>query len=113
MEVSPTDYLTLCSSVRNIFRPKDSHTDAGEIVQHIIPTVNARIAGPGYPLRKDPEWNGFRDWYNLYFGSHHPGFCQFVFGDGHVRALDVTISTTVLGYMATKSDDDIVPHNAL
>ena len=75
--------------------------------------VNARIAGPGYPLRKDPEWNGFRDWYNLYFGSHHPGFCQFVFGDGHVRALDVTISTTVLGYMATKSDDDIVPHNAL
>ena len=47
--------------------------------------VNSRIAGPGYGLVSDLEWNGYADWWNLYFGSHHPSLCQFVFGDGDAR----------------------------
>ena len=74
--------------------------------------VNSRIAGPGFGLVSESEWNEYDDWWNLFFGSHHPSVCQFVFGDGHVRALDVTISTTVLGYMATKADDEVLPHTA-
>ena len=58
--------------------------------------VNSRVAGPGYALVRNPDCDDFSDWYNLYFGSSHPGLCHFVMGDGHVRALGVDVSTTVL-----------------
>ena len=74
--------------------------------------VNSRIVGPGYPLVSDPEWDDFPDWFSLYFGSSHPGICHFVFGDGHVRPLSVHASTTVLGYMATKADDEVIPNSS-
>ena len=74
--------------------------------------VSARIVGPGYPLVRDPEWDDYPDWFTLYFGSYHPGICHFVFGDGHVRGLSVDSSTTVLGYMATKADEEVIPNGA-
>ena len=74
--------------------------------------VNSRMAGPGFGLVRDPNWDAYADWDNLYFGSSHPGICQFVFGDGHVRALDVNINTSVLGFMATKADAEVVPSGA-
>ena len=70
--------------------------------------VNSRFAGPGYGLVQDSAWNDFDPWYNLYFGSSHPGVCQFVFGDGHVTTLSVVISQQVLGYLATKAGDEVV-----
>ena len=42
------------------------------------------------------------------FGSHHPGVCQFVFGDGSVRALSVTTSTTILWNLARVNDGNSV-----
>ncbi len=74
--------------------------------------VNARFAGPGFGLVRDPDWNDFSDWYSLYFGSYHPGICQFVFGDGRVDVLNVSINTTVLGYLATKAGGETIPGNA-
>ena len=75
--------------------------------------VIARFAGPGYGLVRDPDWDdGFLGWGNPYFGSHHPGICQFVFGDGRVDVLSVNINTTVLGYLATKASGEIIPGNA-
>jgi prepilin-type N-terminal cleavage/methylation domain-containing protein len=79
----------------------------------ILSTV-ARIAGPGIELKADPEWD---DWpssisENWYFGSAHPGICQFVFGDGHVDSLNVETSTTILGYLTTKAGDETVPADA-
>ena len=72
--------------------------------------VNSRVAGPGYALVRHPDWDDFPDWYNLYFGSSHPSLCNFVMGDGHVRSLGVDVSTTVLGYMATKARSEVLPN---
>ena len=66
-----------------------------------------RHAGPAYGLAPNSEWN---DWpsHNWYFGGPHTGVCQLVFGDGHVQALSVNISTTVLGYLATKAHEEVI-----
>jgi prepilin-type N-terminal cleavage/methylation domain-containing protein len=42
------------------------------------------------------------------FGSAHAGICQFVFVDGHVEALNVSIDSQALGYMALKDDGEVV-----
>ncbi len=38
------------------------------------------------------------------FGSWHPGVCQFVFGDGSVRAVKNTIDNTTMGRLAERAD---------
>ena len=70
--------------------------------------VSGRVAGPRFGLVADPNWDDFLQRSNMYFGSVHPGTCQFLFGDGHVRPLDVDISTTVLGYLATKAGGELI-----
>jgi prepilin-type N-terminal cleavage/methylation domain-containing protein/prepilin-type processing-associated H-X9-DG protein len=47
----------------------------------------------------------------LVFGSAHPGICQFVFLDGHVEPLEVSIDTQVLGYMAERADGQVINRN--
>ncbi len=58
-----------------------------------------RDAGPGIALAQGPTTPA-----SARFGSWHPGVCQFVFGDGSVQALPVSINTTVLGNLADVSD---------
>jgi prepilin-type N-terminal cleavage/methylation domain-containing protein len=62
----------------------------------------ARAAGASYPLARP------RDSYNIQFGSYHPGICQFVMCDGTVRALDISINGTMLGYLAVRNDGNPV-----
>ncbi|GDY08300.1 prepilin-type N-terminal cleavage/methylation domain-containing protein [Planctomycetia bacterium] len=38
------------------------------------------------------------------FGSHHPGVCQFVFGDGHVATLNVAVDIDILHKLAVRND---------
>ena len=38
------------------------------------------------------------------FGSHHPGVCQFVFADGHVATLNVSVDIDVLHKLAVRND---------
>lgn len=66
--------------------------------------VFARIAGPGFQLAMRPE-----DTYNINFGSYHAGVCQFVFGDGSVAGVSITINTVVLGNLACRNDGAIIP----
>lgn len=54
-------------------------------------------AGSGAPLAKGPSGSG-------QFGSYHPGICQFVLGDGSIRALSVSIDVANLGYLANRQD---------
>ncbi|MGE3804782.1 MAG: DUF1559 domain-containing protein [Gemmataceae bacterium] len=61
----------------------------------------SRDAGPGYPLA-EANYAG-SGWYAR-FGGAHPGVCQFVFGDGSVRALSVTTDTTTLGRLSVRDD---------
>jgi prepilin-type N-terminal cleavage/methylation domain-containing protein len=57
-----------------------------------------RLAGPGYGIAVSPTVSGYQ------FGSWHQGVCQFVFGDGSVHALPVSINTTILGNLADRAD---------
>jgi prepilin-type N-terminal cleavage/methylation domain-containing protein/prepilin-type processing-associated H-X9-DG protein len=62
-----------------------------------------RGAGPGRPLARGPADGGTR------FGSAHPGVCQFVFCDGSVHAVNVTIDPVILGYLANRHDGQVIP----
>ncbi len=58
-----------------------------------------RFAGPNFALARDPS-----EPVNMNFGSWHPGVCQFVFGDGSVQSLSVSINTVILGHLAVRDD---------
>lgn len=45
---------------------------------------------------------------NNNFGGPHAGVCQFVFGDGSVRAISVEIDATTLGYLADRADEKMI-----
>jgi hypothetical protein len=62
----------------------------------------SRRAGPTRPLLGgNPLQGGTGD----RFGSAHPGVCQFVMGDGSVRAIRITIDDINLGRLANRMDD--------
>jgi prepilin-type N-terminal cleavage/methylation domain-containing protein len=42
------------------------------------------------------------------FGSYHPGVCQFVMGDGSVKAIRVSIDGTTLGQLANRHDGQTI-----
>jgi hypothetical protein len=65
-----------------------------------------RVAGPGYPLARSPE-DSFIDRTQYLFGSYHPGVCQFVFVDGSVHPISVTIDTKNLGFLANRHDGHV------
>src|SRR5262245_17264325 len=65
--------------------------------------VFARIAGPGKGLVGNLDTAT-----NQRFGSYHPGICQFVFGDGSVRGLKVTLAETVLSRLIRRDDGEVV-----
>jgi hypothetical protein len=63
-----------------------------------------RFAGPTYPLSKDkPGGPGF--WV---FGGPHDAGCIFAFADGRVQALPWTVDLQTLGYLAHRSDGQVV-----
>ena len=67
-----------------------------------------RSAGPGHALARFPD----DDSNVLCFGSYHPGICQFVLCDASVRSINVSINTTILGYLAQRDDGQIISSNA-
>jgi len=64
---------------------------------------SSRSAGVLYPLAVSVNDMGWK------FGSAHPGFCQFVYGDGSVRPLSTSISPLVLELLADIADGQAVP----
>ena len=70
-----------------------------------------RVAGTGakgdFPLA-DGELNDLGANRGLQFGSSHPGICQFVFGDGSVTGLSVTIDLETLRRLAMRNDNEVV-----
>lgn len=65
-----------------------------------------RWAGEGYGLAQTPDEYSLTS--HLIFGSTHPGACQFVFADGRVQSLRTSMDTTVLGYLASRYDEQVV-----
>jgi prepilin-type processing-associated H-X9-DG protein len=68
-------------------------------------TNDARVAGPSNLLARLSI-----ETYRIQFGSYHTGVCQFVFGDGHVRAISVSVSGTILSRLSVRNDGQPVPN---
>jgi prepilin-type N-terminal cleavage/methylation domain-containing protein/prepilin-type processing-associated H-X9-DG protein len=62
-----------------------------------------RGAGPGRTLARTPDAN-----LTNRFGSYHTGVCQFVFCDGSVHSISVSIDATTLGNLARRNDGQVV-----
>jgi len=58
-----------------------------------------RGAGVGMTLARSPTDSG-----NIFGSYHTASICQFLFGDGSVKAISTTIDGTTLGYLATIAD---------
>ncbi|UUO05701.1 DUF1559 domain-containing protein [Blastopirellula sp. J2-11] len=65
-----------------------------------------RFAGPSKTLARSPTETA-----SNIFGSYHPGICQFVFVDGSVQSIPVTIDSTTLGYLAARNDGEVINTN--
>jgi prepilin-type N-terminal cleavage/methylation domain-containing protein len=63
-----------------------------------------RAAGPSSLIANGPRGSGG-------FGSYHPGFCQFVMGDGAVVAIQVSIDGVNLGRLAAKNDNQVITYS--
>ena len=82
----------------------DARKGDGSIFNGDYPGSVSRVAGEGHPLARTTD-----EKFNLQFGSAHPGFVQFVMGDGSVRLIPVSINSTVLGLLALRADGHPVP----
>ena len=71
-----------------------------------LPSI-ASVAGEGFPISSGPS---FRAATQYTFGSWHPGVCHFVLVDGSVHALANDTDSTLLGYMANRSDEEQTPN---
>jgi prepilin-type N-terminal cleavage/methylation domain-containing protein/prepilin-type processing-associated H-X9-DG protein len=63
-----------------------------------------RLAGPTRLLAVSPTESGSN---GERFGSYHTGVCNFVFGDGSVRAIANSIDGTNLGRLATRAGGEV------
>jgi prepilin-type N-terminal cleavage/methylation domain-containing protein/prepilin-type processing-associated H-X9-DG protein len=73
----------------------------GAKVPVLRPLVST-VADPG----KDANGNL---WADKAFGSWHPGVCQFVFCDGSVKALPVSININTLQLLGVRNDGQVIP----
>ena len=75
-----------------------------------------RVTGPGYPLARsddDPVAETVRQSTGRgVFGGPHSGVCQFVRCDGSVLSLSTSTKPQILGYLANRHDDQIIPGDA-
>jgi prepilin-type processing-associated H-X9-DG protein len=63
----------------------------------------ARVAGPTNGLARFPT-----EAYNSNFGSYHPGACPFVFCDGRVQSLSISIDGVNLARLVNRKDGQAV-----
>ena len=81
--------------VRPFTRPRHLQRDRENAI--------TKKAGVGAALAREPNAGG-----SAIFGSWHPGVCQFVMGDGSVRALAVSIDLNALGWLAQRDDGQVI-----
>jgi prepilin-type processing-associated H-X9-DG protein len=64
---------------------------------------SSRAAGRLFPLTTDLRNLGWL------FGSRHTGVVNFVFADGHVKALPERIDPWILELLAVRNDGQVIP----
>jgi prepilin-type N-terminal cleavage/methylation domain-containing protein len=68
------------------------------LIRRLVPTTD----DPG----RDANGN---QWADKAFGSAHPGICQFVFCDGSVKGLPVSINIDTLQLLGVRNDGQVIP----
>jgi prepilin-type N-terminal cleavage/methylation domain-containing protein/prepilin-type processing-associated H-X9-DG protein len=76
----------------------------GAIFNGGLPAGVFRLGSASTPIALAPT-----DPYNAQFGSYHTGVCQFVFCDGSVRALSVSLAGSTLGFLTNRADGQVLP----
>ena len=66
---------------------------------------SSRIAGPGIPLAHSPVDQRATE---FSFGSHHRGFINFAFVDGHVQSVNTQLSSRLAGHLANRHDGQTI-----
>jgi hypothetical protein len=77
----------------------------GSIYNGDYPLYWSRAAGPSFPMAQSPQDIKAPDG-TVYqgFGSYHPAICQFLFGDGSVRALSNQTDGRIMALLANIAD---------
>jgi prepilin-type N-terminal cleavage/methylation domain-containing protein/prepilin-type processing-associated H-X9-DG protein len=68
---------------------------------------SAKVVGPGVPLASGPD-DDVVGMGLFAFGSWHPGYCPFVFADGHVANVKTSVSTSTLRQLCNRADGEII-----
>jgi prepilin-type N-terminal cleavage/methylation domain-containing protein/prepilin-type processing-associated H-X9-DG protein len=117
-----TDFASITDGLSNTFLAGEKHVPQnmfgrakvgdGSIYNGVWTTYSGRVAGPNDPLATGPNdvtpstlGDAF---YARRFGSFHPGVCQFVFCDGSVRPIRVSISPENLRRYAVRNDGEVI-----
>jgi prepilin-type processing-associated H-X9-DG protein len=69
---------------------------------------HARGAGLLCPPAQDPEYAGDNPYWGNLFGSKHPGLTQFVFCDGSVRSVQLSVDLLVYEAAATRNQGESI-----
>jgi len=84
--------------------------ERGIFTMAATPDRNAAVTG-ALPIARGPShYDGNTNEYTwqMGFGSWHPGVCQFLLGDGSIRAMPVTTDSTILVRLACVNDGNSV-----
>jgi prepilin-type N-terminal cleavage/methylation domain-containing protein/prepilin-type processing-associated H-X9-DG protein len=74
---------------------------SGTVYRYLVPTIEDPGTNFGLNTAK---------WADKAFGSWHPGVCQFVFCDGSVKPLPVSIEITTLQLLGVRNDGQVIPN---
>jgi prepilin-type N-terminal cleavage/methylation domain-containing protein len=104
---------TILAGEKHVAPDKYGHStvdNAGYNGNWDAPRNIARVGGPEFPIAPDPTYKvGTSDDDERVFGSCHPGICQFVFCDGSVRSLPVSIPVSVYRLLCVRNDGQAIP----
>lgn len=92
----------------DVDNPDLLHYEQGDTAFLAGDTPHTIFAGTGTGIAAGPN-DGARN----KFGSEHPDQSQFVFLDGHVKALPASIDLKVFNLLGSIGDDQVIPDGAL
>lgn len=80
----------------------------GSIYNSDDPGTSVRLGGPLFPIARTNHYPAPGPGTIPVFGGSHPTICNFVFGDGHVAAINYGIDTKTLGQLCSRFDGEVI-----
>ncbi len=105
-------FIQITDGLSNTLFAGDKHVLLGNFGQGVLDCslyngdywiCSSRSVGPNYPLAQTPTDNV------IGFGGYHTGICQFVLGDGSVRAISTGTDPNTLALLANIADGQPIP----